>query len=81
MGDDYVEALESLGNWNAMSEMIYAADNGIVQGIFAQPYEIISRVNNLLKFLPYQFETGQLQHRQNRSGRRHWLSGRMRILT
>jgi hypothetical protein len=57
MGDDYVEALESLGNWNAMSEMIYAADNGIVQGIFAQPYEIISRVNNLLKFLP-KFETG-----------------------
>lgn len=57
MGDDYVEALESLGNWNAMSEMIYAADNGIVQGIFAQPYEIISRVNNVLKFLP-KYETG-----------------------
>ncbi|MDB5210105.1 MAG: glycan metabolism protein, partial [Sediminibacterium sp.] len=57
MGDDFVEALESLGNWNVMSEMIYASDNSIVQGIFAQPYEIISRVNNLLKFLP-QFETG-----------------------
>ncbi|MEO8171801.1 MAG: RagB/SusD family nutrient uptake outer membrane protein [Sediminibacterium sp.] len=57
MGDDYVEALESLGNWNSMSEMIYAADNTIVQGIFSQPYEIISRVNNLLKFLPA-FETG-----------------------
>lgn len=57
MGDDFVESFESLGNWNTMSEMIYAADAGIVQGLFRQPYEIISRVNNLLKFLaPY--ETG-----------------------
>jgi starch-binding outer membrane protein, SusD/RagB family len=51
MGDDFVEALESLGNWNAMSEMIYSSDNGIVAGAFIQPYEIISRVNNLLKFV------------------------------
>ncbi len=57
MGDDMVESLESLGNWNSMSEMIFAADNGIVQGLFRQPYEIISRVNNLLNFLP-PYETG-----------------------
>ena len=49
MGDDFVEALESLGNWRTLSEMSYAADNGAIQGIFSQPYEIISRVNNLLK--------------------------------
>ena len=57
MGDDFVEALESLGNWNIMSEMIYASDNGQVAGIFIQPYEIISRVNNLLKYID-KYETG-----------------------
>jgi hypothetical protein len=57
MGDDFVESLESLGNWNVLSEMNYAADNGIVAGLYVQPYEIISRVNNLLAFLPA-FETG-----------------------
>jgi starch-binding outer membrane protein, SusD/RagB family len=57
MGDDFVETLESLGNWNSMSEMLYAADNGTVGGIFIQPYEIISRVNNLLQFLG-NFENG-----------------------
>lgn len=57
MGDDFVEALESLGNWNVMSEMIYASDNAQAAGIFVQPYEIISRVNNLLIYLPA-YETG-----------------------
>ncbi len=65
MGDDFVESFESLGNWNTMSEMIYAADAGIVQGLFRQPYEIISRVNNLLKFLvPY--ETGSTANNAKR---------------
>ncbi len=57
MGDDFVETLESLGNWNTMSEMNYAADNGVVLGAFVQPYEIISRANNLLQFIG-NFETG-----------------------
>jgi hypothetical protein len=57
MGDDFVEAFESLGNWNVMSEMSYASDNGTVGAAFIQPYEIISRVNNLLIFLP-KYETG-----------------------
>lgn len=57
MGDDFVEALESLGNWNVMSEMIYASDNPQVAGIFVQPYEIIFRINNLLIYLP-KYETG-----------------------
>lgn len=57
MGDDMVEALESLGNWRAFSEMTYAADNGAIQGIFSQPYEIISRVNNLLSAISV-YETG-----------------------
>ena len=57
MGDDMIEALESLGNWRGFSEMTYAADNGAIQGIFSQPYEIISRVNNLLSAIT-PFETG-----------------------
>jgi starch-binding outer membrane protein, SusD/RagB family len=57
MGDDFVEALESLGNWRALSEMVYASDDPAIQGIFSQPYDIISRTNNLLQFItPY--ETG-----------------------
>ncbi len=57
MGDDFVEALESLGNWNVMSEMIYASDYANVSGAFIQPYEIISRVNNLLQFVG-KYESG-----------------------
>jgi starch-binding outer membrane protein, SusD/RagB family len=57
MGDDFVESLESLGNWNSMSEMLYATDNGTVGGVFIQPYEIISRANNLLQFIG-NFENG-----------------------
>ncbi|MFY7839217.1 MAG: RagB/SusD family nutrient uptake outer membrane protein [Lacibacter sp.] len=60
MGDDFVEALESLGNWNIMSEMIYASDNLQAAGIFVQPYEIISRVNNLLKYID-KYETGSTE--------------------
>jgi hypothetical protein len=51
MGDDFVEAIESLGNWNIMSEMIYAADYGNIASAYIQPYEIISRANNLLQSL------------------------------
>jgi hypothetical protein len=51
MGDDFVESLESLGNWNSLSEMIYAADNSQIYGIYFQPYQIIARVNNLLSAL------------------------------
>lgn len=57
MGDDFVEAFESLGNWNVMSEMIYAADNTQAGGIFIQPYEVISRANNILNNL-VKFESG-----------------------
>jgi starch-binding outer membrane protein, SusD/RagB family len=60
MGDDMIEALESLGNWRQLSEMSYAADNGAILGIFNQPYEIISRVNNLLKFID-SYETGETE--------------------
>jgi hypothetical protein len=57
MGDDFIEALESLGNWNIMSEMIYASDYGNVSGAFVQPYEIISRANNVLQFVG-KYESG-----------------------
>ncbi|KYP14213.1 RagB/SusD family nutrient uptake outer membrane protein, partial [Flavihumibacter sp. CACIAM 22H1] len=42
------------------SELAYNADNGIVQLAFRQPYEIISRVNNLLQALP-KYETGDTE--------------------
>ncbi len=60
MGNDFVETLESLGNWNVMSEMIYAADNSTVEGIFVQPYEIISRANNLLQSIG-KYESGDTE--------------------
>lgn len=52
MGDDFIEDLASLGNWRFLSEMSYAADNGQVQGLFAGPYEVISRANNVLQSIP-----------------------------
>lgn len=51
MGDDFIEAFESLGNWNVMSEMIYASDNTQAAALFVQPYEVISRANNVLNSL------------------------------
>ena len=51
MGDDMVEAMQSLGNWRTMSEMRYSTDNGAVQAVFSQPYEVISRANNILQAL------------------------------
>lgn len=57
MGDDFIEAFESLGNWNIMSEMIYASDNTQAAALFVQPYEVISRANNVLQNL-VKFESG-----------------------
>lgn len=51
MGDDMIEALNSLGNWRRASEMTYSTDNSIVQEVFTAPYEIASRVNNILQVL------------------------------
>jgi starch-binding outer membrane protein, SusD/RagB family len=51
MGDDFVEAFESLGNWRNMAEHTYAQDNGLIEGAWFQAYEIISRVNNILNFI------------------------------
>lgn len=51
MGDDMVETMQSLGNWRTMSEMRYSTDNGAVQEVFSQPYEVISRANNILQAL------------------------------
>jgi hypothetical protein len=57
MGDDFVEALESLGNWNQLSEMIYAADNGQVDEIYFSAYQVITRANDVLQTVPT-YETG-----------------------
>lgn len=60
MGDDMIEALESLGNWRIMSELAYNADNGTVLTAFRQPYEIISRANNVLQSVG-KYETGDTE--------------------
>ncbi|TAH01754.1 MAG: RagB/SusD family nutrient uptake outer membrane protein [Sphingobacteriales bacterium] len=51
MGDDMIEVTTSLGNWRRASEMTYSTDNSIVQEVFTAPYEIASRVNNILQAL------------------------------
>ncbi len=51
MGDDFVETLGSLGNWQTASQMTYNDDYSAAQGLFTQPYEIISRANNVLNAL------------------------------
>lgn len=57
MGDDFIEALESLGNWRQMSEMSYNSDNGVPLGAYRQPYEIISRANSIIASLePFELD-------------------------
>ncbi|MDA9555253.1 RagB/SusD family nutrient uptake outer membrane protein [Pelobium sp.] len=57
MGDDFIEALESLGNWRQMSEMSYNSDNSVPLGAYRQPYEIISRANNILESIaPFELD-------------------------
>lgn len=51
MGDDFIETVASLGNWRTSSEMSYNEDYFIAQGLYIQPYEIISRANNVLNAL------------------------------
>ena len=49
MGDDFVEALESTGNWRQMAEWRYNTDEGIIAGAFAQAYRIIASANDVLQ--------------------------------
>lgn len=51
MGDDFIETTTSLGNWRTASEMTYNEDYSVAQGLYQQPYEIISRANNILNAL------------------------------
>jgi starch-binding outer membrane protein, SusD/RagB family len=51
MGDDFVETTTSFGNWKTSSEMSYNEDYGIAKALYQQPYEIISRANNVLNAL------------------------------
>lgn len=57
MGDDFIEALESLGNWNQMSDYSFTSSSGVVAGIYAAPYEVIFRANKTIEGLP-KYETG-----------------------
>jgi starch-binding outer membrane protein, SusD/RagB family len=57
MGDDFIEALESLGNWRALTEWRYPADDGAVTGAFDSAYTVIARANDVLRSTG-KFETG-----------------------
>jgi hypothetical protein len=59
MGDDFIETLGSLGNWQTASQMTYNEDYSVAQGLFTQPYEVISRANNILNALG-QYETSPI---------------------
>jgi len=49
MGDDFIEAYESLGDWHNASQWQYAADEPIVGAAFSQAYVVISAANNVIR--------------------------------
>jgi len=49
MGDDFIEAYESLGDWENASRWVYAADDPIISGAFTQAYVVISAANNVIR--------------------------------
>ncbi|MBN9385952.1 MAG: RagB/SusD family nutrient uptake outer membrane protein [Chitinophagaceae bacterium] len=49
MGDDFVEAYESLGEWDNMTRWTYSADDPIISGAFSQAYVVISAANNVIQ--------------------------------
>ena len=57
MGEDFIEAYESLGNWRTQSEWRYAEDFAPVNSAFAQGYTVIARANDVLRFVG-DYETG-----------------------
>lgn len=49
MGDDFIEAYESYGNWRPDAEWRYAADDGVVSGAFTQAYAVIASSNDVIQ--------------------------------
>ena len=49
MGDDFIEAYESLGDWENASRWTYSADDPIISGAFSQAYVVISAANNVIQ--------------------------------
>jgi len=49
MGDDFIEAYESLGDWENASRWTYSADDPIIGGAFTQAYLVISAANNVIR--------------------------------
>ncbi len=49
MGDDFIEAYESLGDWENASRWTYSADDPLISGAFAQAYVAISAANNVIQ--------------------------------
>lgn len=49
MGDDFIEAYESFGNWRPQSEWRYASDDGLISGAFTQAYNIIGAANDVIQ--------------------------------
>ncbi|MDO6429056.1 RagB/SusD family nutrient uptake outer membrane protein [Flavitalea sp. BT771] len=49
MGDDFIEAYESLGDWENESRWQYSADDPLISGAFSQAYVVISAANNVIQ--------------------------------
>lgn len=65
MSDNLLETNESLANYKSLSDWIYAEDDGLVQGIWAAPYALISDANIVLRDID-KFTTSANQTRANR---------------
>jgi hypothetical protein len=60
MGDDFIEALESLGNWRQLAEWRYPSDDGAIAGAYQAAYVVIGRANDVLRFTS-RFESGSTE--------------------
>lgn len=49
MGDDLIETRESLGNYQTQAEWVYTSDEDDIQATWLNAYNIISRVNIILR--------------------------------
>lgn len=49
MGDDFIEAYESYGNWRPDAEWRYASDDAVTTGAFQQAYVVIGSANDVIQ--------------------------------
>lgn len=49
MGDDFIEAFESYGNWRPDAEWRYASDDAVTNDAFTQAYLVIGSANDVIQ--------------------------------